>query len=140
MLCSFGPPFAEGLAMTRRTKKSKDDPAATAVHLIEMNQTRDYVARGRAFECREDTEVIDLWVAAFEKLFATRTAEARLMVDDLQAELRLRKIEPPEDRIRTILEKTKAEMFGPDAENDPRWDDLESEFEQVLAGLKKPKN
>jgi hypothetical protein len=126
--------------MARRTKKPKDDPALTALGLVEMDETSDYVARGRAFKGREDAEVIDLWVAAFEKLFATRTAEARLMVEDLSAELRLRKIEPPADRIRTILEKTAAEMYQPGAENDPRWDSLERKFEQALAGLKKPKN
>jgi hypothetical protein len=108
--------------------------------LIEMDETSDYVARGRAFKGREDVEVLDLWVAAFEKLFATRTAEAKLMVNDLQAELQLRKIEPPEDRIKTILEKTTAEMFAPGAENDKRWDDLERKFKKVLAGLKKRKN
>jgi hypothetical protein len=126
--------------MTRRTKKPKDDPAVTAASLIEMDETSDYVARGRAFEGREDTEVIDLWVAAFEKLFITRGPEAKLMVGDLQAELRLRKLEPPEDRIKTILEKTAAEMYQPGAENDPRWDALERKHLQVLAGLKKPKN
>jgi hypothetical protein len=126
--------------MTKRTKKPKDDPAFTALGLVEMDETSDYVARGRAFKGREDAEVIDLWVAAFEKLFATRTAEARLMVEDLQAELRLRKIESPADRIRTILEKTEAEMFAPGAENDKRWDDIERKFQQALAGLKKPKN
>ena len=105
-----------------------------------MDETSDYVARGRAFKGREDAEVIDLWVAAFEELFATRTAEAMLMVGDLQAELRLRKINSPEDRIKTILEKTAAEMYQPGAENDPRWGDLERKFEQALAGLKKPKN
>jgi hypothetical protein len=126
--------------MTRRTKKPKDDPALTALGLVEMDETSDYVARGRAFKGREDAEVIDLWVAAFEKLFATRTAEAMLTVSDLQAELRLRKIEPPEDRIKTILEKTAAEMHQPGAENDPRWDDLKRKFERVLAGLKKRKN
>jgi hypothetical protein len=126
--------------MNRRTKKPKDDPALTAMHLVEMNETRDYVARGRAFKGLQDAEAIDLWVAAFEKLFVTRTAEAKLMVNDIQAELRLRKIEPPADRIRTILEKTAAEMYQPGAENDPRWDSLERKFEQALAGLKKPKN
>jgi hypothetical protein len=127
--------------MTRRTKKPKDDPALTALGLVEMDETSDYVARGRAFKGREDAEVIDLWVAAFEKLFITRGPEAKLMVDDLQAELRLRKIEPPEDRIpKTIREKMDAEMFAPGAENDPRWDALERKFLQVLAGLKKPKN
>jgi hypothetical protein len=126
--------------MAKRTKKPKEDPAFTALGLVQMDETSDYVARGRAFKGREDAEVIDLWVAAFEKLFATRTAEAMLMVDDLQAELRLRKIEPPADRIKTILEKTEAEMFEPGAENDKRWNDIERKFEQALAGLKKPKN
>jgi hypothetical protein len=123
------------------TAHDEDDPAVTAMHLVEMNETRDYVARGRAFEGREDTELIDLWVAAFEKLFITRGPEAKLMVDDIQAELRLRKIEPPEDRIpKTILEKMDAEMSAPGAENDPRWDALERKHFQVLAELKKPKN
>jgi hypothetical protein len=127
--------------MAKRTKRPKDDPAVTAMHLVEMDETSDYVARGRAFKGPQDAEVIDLWVAAFEKLFITRGPEAKLMVDDIQAELRLRKIEPPEDRIpKTILKKMDAEMFAPGAENDARWDALERKFEQALAGLKKPKN
>ena len=125
--------------MAKRTNRPEDDQAVTAASLVEMDETRDYIARGRAFKGREDVEVLDLWVAAFENLFATRTAGARLMVDDLQAELRLRKIKPPEDRIKTILEKTTAEMFEPGAEKDKRWDDLERKFQKGSCWAEKPK-
>jgi hypothetical protein len=84
--------------------------------------------------------VLDLWVAAFEKLFATRKSEAKLMVDDIQVELWLRKLEPPADRVRAILEKTNAEMLQPGAENDARWADLDRQFDEVLSALSKPKN
>jgi hypothetical protein len=64
----------------------------------------------------------------------------KLMVDDIQAELRLRKLELPADRIMTILKKTRAEALEPSAENDARWAELESKFEEALSGLSKPKN
>jgi hypothetical protein len=126
--------------MAERTKKPKDDSAVTAMHLVEMNETRDYVARGRTFKGLQDADAIDMWVAAFEKLFVVRTPEVKLMVDDIQAELRLRKLEPPADRIRTILEKSRAESLKPSAANDARWADLERKFEEALSGLTKPKN
>jgi hypothetical protein len=118
--------------MTERTPE--DD--ITAIGLIEMNETRDYLERGRAFSGREDVELLDLWVASFEKLFAMRGPQLKLMVDDIQAELRLRKIELPADRVSAILKETTAEY---DAHPD-RWDDLDRKLDEVLKDSKKPKN
>jgi hypothetical protein len=117
------------------TKRTPEDHL-TAINLIEMNETRDYLQRGRAFNGREDAELLDLWVASFEKLFATRGPELKLMVDDIQAELRLRKIELPADRIRSILEKTTAEYDG----HDERWADLDLKLDEALRASNKPKN
>jgi hypothetical protein len=80
--------------------KKEDDLAVQYLHHALMNETREYVLRGRALAEWSDAEVQDLWVATFERWFGERTTEHQRNNDDAAAELRHRKLEPPYDRVK----------------------------------------
>jgi hypothetical protein len=53
----------------------KDDISSEFLHHALMNETRDYLARGRRLVGSSDHELQDVWVAAFERWFEQRTRE-----------------------------------------------------------------
>jgi hypothetical protein len=77
-----------------------DDLAIESLQHAQMNETRDYVERGRALASQTDDEVKSVWVAMFEKWFDEKTPENARNMDDAAAELRLRDLEPPYDRVK----------------------------------------
>jgi len=74
-----------------------------------MDQTHDYLARGRVFLALEDDQLRADWERAFERAFATREPLDVRKMDDLSAEARLRKLELPEIS-EEILQKIQAEQ------------------------------
>jgi len=55
-----------------------------------MNETADYVRRGRQHESLQSSDLEDQWVAAVRDVFVHQKAERVRDMDDLAAELRLR--------------------------------------------------
>jgi hypothetical protein len=116
----------------------EDDLAVEYLHHVLMNETRDYLSRGRPFANFGDTEMQELWVAAFERCFAERSQEQRRNMDDAAAELRLRNIEPPHDRVKAVVEQLRLDLNrrGPDAPSES----LDRAIEEFLEARIKPKN
>jgi hypothetical protein len=109
-----------------------DDLAESYFQHELMNETRAYIERGRRLERSSDQDVLNAWVAAFER------EDARNM-EDAAAELRLRDIEEPHDRVRSTIDALRAEMerLGPDAQ----LEGLDQQrIKDFLAALWGPKN
>lgn len=77
-------------------KRNADALAQAFIENEAMNETHDYLARGRAFSALEDDQLRAEWKHAFERAFASHEPLDLRKVDDLSAELRLRKLELPE--------------------------------------------
>ena len=106
------------MAKRKRTADEKgDDLAIESLQHAQMNETQDYVERGRALASQTDDEVKSVWVGMFERWFDEKTAENRRNMDDAAAELRLRDLEPPYDRVKAKTDELQAEIkrLGPDA-------------------------
>jgi hypothetical protein len=68
-----------------------------------MNETSDYVARGRRFAELDTDDLNARWVTAFRALFVNHDLHHRHDFDDADAEFRLRQLEPPHDLVRSEL-------------------------------------
>ncbi len=114
-----------------------DADAAAALQHAEMKQTQDYLERGRALAQQTDEQVKSVWAATFERHFAEPTKESARNMDDASAELRLRKIELPVERVQETFDALQAEIkkAGPDA-----FEGLDEEIDEFLAARAKPKN
>jgi hypothetical protein len=115
-----------------------NDIAAEYLHHALMNETRDYLARGRGLAGSSDQEVRDVWVAAFERWFEQKTDGNARNMDDAAAELRLRELEPPYDRVKAKTEEIQAAIkrLGPDAPSET----LDQTISEFLVVRSKPKN
>ena len=76
----------------------------------EMEQTHRYLNAGRRFRSFDPDELKALWVLAIKRFWGTRTHEAELELNNIAAELRLRKIKPPLFRVREELKVIQAEI------------------------------
>jgi hypothetical protein len=62
-----------------------------------MDETASYLARGRAFQTLRPIELQDRWVNAFRRWISSQGDSSEM--DDLAAELRLRNMPLPSDRV-----------------------------------------
>jgi hypothetical protein len=76
----------------------------------EMEQTHQYLKAGRRFSSFDTDELRALWVTAAKRFWTTRRHEVELDLNNLAAELRLRKINPPIFRARDELKSMQAEV------------------------------
>lgn len=68
-----------------------------------MEQTRDYLARGRRFAQLDIGQLNQDWIVAVRSWLARKEPTNELIMDDLASELALRKLEPPYDAVRQEL-------------------------------------
>jgi hypothetical protein len=116
-----------------------DDLAETYFQHELMNETRAYIERGRSLTQSSDQDVLEFWVTTFERWFEHRTTENTQNMDDAAAELRLRGIEEPHERVMSKIEELRSEMerLGPDAQPP---EELVQRVKDFLAALRAPKN
>jgi hypothetical protein len=99
----------------------EDDQANAFLAHIAMEETRDYLERGRHFSGLSTEELKRSWTDAFKLWCAHRTAESQREFDDLAAELRLRGEEPPYETVeaetREMVREVKETPFN--LEDDP---------------------
>ena len=81
----------------------KDDLGEGAVASEFLEQTADYLIRGRRFEGLPDDALRTGWILAMTK-WAQSLTDARLAVDDYSVELRLRLLEPPFAKVEAELQ------------------------------------
>ena len=60
-----------------------------------MEQTRDYVGRGRRFARLEVGQLNQSWITAVRRWLARKNPTNELTMDDLTSEFALRKLKPP---------------------------------------------
>jgi hypothetical protein len=84
-----------------------------------MEETQQYLSRGRRFEATPDEELRLYWTEAFRKWFQTRSPGHVREPDDLSAELRLRGQDPPYDSVKAELSRMREEIR--DYESDSDW-------------------
>lgn len=122
----------------KATAKTGDTLATSYLQHEALNEMRDYLERGRALQGVTDSDALDVWVASFERWFEMRTAESSLNMDDAAAELRLRNLDLPEERVRSKIDILSAEIRrrGPDATSEV----LDRRIDEFLAEYDKPKN
>jgi hypothetical protein len=88
------------MARKTRTKGSNTLTDGVKAFLLEsrMEKVRQYLYEGRRFETLSVGELRSEWISALDRASVSLTAlESRKLVDDLQAEMEVRKIDPPFD-------------------------------------------
>ena len=127
------------MAEPKKTATEADDALATSyLQHEQLNEMREYLERGRALQNISDFAALDTWVATFERWFETRTEKDVRNLDDAAAELRLRNLDLPEDRVRSKIDTlgTEIKRRGPY----DRSDTLARKIDEFLAASKKPNN
>jgi hypothetical protein len=89
--------------MARKNGKGKSRRLGRVVEAIvqdaEMEETATYLSRGRTFAALDAGTLRTRWTAAFKAWFGSRDAADCRLMDDLAAELRLRRLDLP---LRTV--------------------------------------
>ncbi len=121
--------------MTKETAMADFDGATWAfLENEELEQTRDYLQRGRSFAELDRESLKVAWVEAFRVFVADSDGEAGVMrYYDLEAEFRLREEEPPAE----LVEAEQAELDREMEEwlrDDPKsWDEMaDSVFKEIV--------
>jgi hypothetical protein len=76
----------------------REDPEAIVNAFLQhksLEQTQDYLVRGRRFAKLDVTQLNEDWIIAVRSWLAHKDRTNERMMDDLAAELRLRGLEPP---------------------------------------------
>ena len=100
--------------MARKTRETRSNTLKDQVKpfLLEsrMAKVRKYLYEGRRFETLSVGDLRSEWISAIDRCSVSLTApEARKLVDDLEAEMEVRKIDPPFDEAK---EKPRARGAG----------------------------
>jgi hypothetical protein len=100
--------------MARKTRETRSNTLKDEVKpfLLEsrMAKVRKYLYEGRRFETLSVGDLRSEWISAFDRCSVSPTApESRKLVDDLEAEMEVRKIDPPFDEAK---EKPRARGAG----------------------------
>ena len=101
-----------------------------------MRETEVYLGRGRTFASTAIDEIRLRWIAAFKAWFHSRTEDNLREMNDLEAELRLRGVEPPYEKVGPELEAMRAEI----ERAGPRNPSVERAIQEFRASLSTPKN
>ena len=131
----------DGSDMIKRKKTSENAglnlSEAYLQHVL-MNETKDYLERGRRFAQLSIDKLDESWIKAFKIYFATRLRPAARDMDDLAAELRLRGRDPPFDAVQSEIADLRVELeqVNPD-ELRP---ELDRQIDEFLNALRKPPN
>jgi hypothetical protein len=103
-----------------------------------MNETADYVQRGRRFLSLPLSELDDRWIATFRDVFTNSLVDRIVEMDDLAAELRLRGLDSPYGRVADEIAKMTADLekIGPNSATP----NIKSAIQEFLIARSKPKN
>ena|SRR6478609_7257628 len=101
-----------------------------------MDETLDYLRRGRAHADLSDGALMDEWTGAFKHWFVWRSRSSRQRTDDLSAELRLRHVDPPFESIARESAMMADEIKRQGADSD----DIREKMEKFRGELCKRKN
>jgi hypothetical protein len=118
---------------------SKPDLAVEFLAHMQMNETKDYVVRGRPLSRSTDQELADAWVASFERWFSYRNdRDALRIMDDADAELRLRGLSPPNERVEAQTKALQNEIQR--LHFNARSEELDRDIAEFFEARDNPKN
>lgn len=104
-----------------------------------MKETQRYLSRGRVLLTLTDVELVEAWVASFERWFDNREDIAfQTEMDDAAAELRLRDIPAPYDRVTAKTDLLVAEIERQNLIDNS--EELNQQIGEFLAARERPKN
>ena len=118
--------------------EGEENLAEEYLHHVWMNETRAYIERGRAFEALGSDQILDTWIALFERWFDKRTAAHARDMNDLAAEIRLRGLEVPYERVGDKARVLQAELVRRAAEED--YLKLDRKIDDFFDARRRPKN
>jgi hypothetical protein len=104
-----------------------------------MNETRAYLERGRRLETLSNDEIVNTWVATFERWLGERTTNNSRDMDDAAAEIRLRGLEMPYERVKNETRALRAEWarLDPEHQSSPQ---IDRKIKDYLVARSRPKN
>jgi hypothetical protein len=104
-----------------------------------MNETRAYIECGRRLQTLSNDEIVNAWVAIFERWFGERTTKNSRDMDDAAAEIRLRRLAMPYERVKNETRALRAEFARLDPEHlsSPQ---IDRKINDYLVARSKPKN
>jgi hypothetical protein len=107
--------------------------ATSVVAEAAMAETLDYVKRGRRLKETDGEELKQRWAAAF-RLWVSNPDDRQVLgeLNDLEAELQLREIEPPYEAVKVEVEKLTA-TFQTKEEDPEGWNNVERAIADLLA-------
>jgi hypothetical protein len=106
----------------------------------QMEETQQYLSRGRQFESTSEVELKLRWAEAFRRWCKTHSPGNVRELDDLSAELRLRGLEPPEDSVKDELSMMREEIQH-EYESDPEWqEEIAKRIAEFRETMDKPSN
>jgi hypothetical protein len=87
--------------------KQREARAKTNIHAFlqrrSIEQRRNYLARGRRFVILDVGQLSNSWITAVRNWLARKDRASEVIMDDLTAELRMRRLEPPYDAVKQGL-------------------------------------
>jgi hypothetical protein len=119
--------------------KNEGDLAEEFLQHELMNETRTYIERGRRLQPLSNDEIINTWVATFERWFGESTDNNSRDMDDAAAEIRLRGLEMPYERVKNETRALRAELARLDPE-DFSSPQIDRKIHDYLVARSKPKN
>jgi len=84
-----------------------------------MKETTDYARRGRQYASAFVSDINDQWTAAFQAVFTQQQQDRIRAMDDLAAELRIRGLEPPYERVEQEVAALQDALMSLDTEATP---------------------
>ena len=101
-----------------------------------MDEAEAYLKRGRTYAGLTANELNERWTAAYRLWFRARSSENQIVVDDLGAELALRRLLPPYKTVAAELAEAQAEIIA----EGPRNPNLRRRIQDYLDKKDGPKN
>jgi hypothetical protein len=108
-------------------------PIDTVLSAAAMEETEDYLARGRRFERLSIEDLGQRWTTAFKAWCQDRTPELQREFDDAAAELGLRNAEPPFDTARDEIVALQIEAAGLAWEDEKAWEPIRARIKELLS-------
>jgi hypothetical protein len=87
-----------------------DDEAEAYLQHTLMEETQSYLERGRSLKDRSNDDLLNAWVTTVERWFRGRSSESQHDMDDAAAEIRLRGLTAPEERVSVLLKEMRDEI------------------------------
>jgi hypothetical protein len=101
-----------------------------------IEQTQDYLARGRRFATLDVGQLSGDWIIAVRSWLARKDRARERMMDDLTAELQLRGSEPPYDAVKKELAARFAGIE--DAAQNKIWSEVAREIGEFMREKERP--